>query len=159
MSVKTKEFSTTGVTVPLEDGKTRPFTLVAIRTAEKIDEPYFHRDSKQIGDELVVTLRSGTVPVNVFTLSLGLALVSPLDQATSTPEQGLAIARGKAQKDKSAYLVLQSPSQYFTEAKVKQILEEEAEKITKNPQKWVKLSAKAAKPTADLGPAHGQAKA
>lgn len=139
---KEKVFHTTGVTATLADGQVRQFTLVAVVTTTPVRDKVRTEDITKVGN---VTTFKNIITVNEYeeqTLAIGLAIVSPADVPVSTPEQGIAIAKGKALKLKSAIVVLSNRQGYFTNTFVKNILEIEAQKVSKNPAKYVHITAR-----------------
>ena len=141
---KTKEriFVTTGVTKAVSDGLTRPVPVGAVVTETEKEDSVYDFEKRVQGNRTVNIYSTEILKYTEYKLSIGLAITSPADFDTATPEQGEQIATGKARKEKSALLVLTSKQKYFTSGKVKAILAEELAKVTRNPEKHVKISVK-----------------
>lgn len=138
---KEKVFHTTGVTATLPDGQVRQFTLVAVVTTQVVVDKIESNNTIITGNKITYLNSFERFTFEEQTLAIGLAIVSPADVPVSTPEQGIAIAKGKALKRKSAIVVLSNRQGYFTNTFVKNILDIEAQKVSKNPGKYVHVTA------------------
>ena len=142
--IKEKQFSIVGTTQPLSDGVARPFTIVAILTENQIEDNLYERKVVTVGNKTIHTTVVEDITYKQYVLELGLAITSPADLETATPEQGIAIAKGKARKVKSQLLQLTTNTKgYFTKAEIERILAEQARRVSYNPEKFVKISPKA----------------
>lgn len=138
---KERIFSIEGTTVALADGQTRKFTVAAVLTEKEIADVIVTNEKKKVGNKVIVSQIYENVDFLEQTLKVGLAIVSPVDVDTATSESGVTIAAGKARKAKSAILELTAKSKYFTKGVIMNILEREASIISKNPSKFVHVSA------------------
>lgn len=138
---KERIFSIQGTTVALADGQTRKFTVAAVLTEREVSDVVESYSEKRSANKLSVTQTYETIEHLEQTLKIGLAIVSPADAEIATAESGVTIAAGKARKSKSAILELTAKSKYFTKGVILNILEREASIISKNPSKFVHVSA------------------
>lgn len=134
---KERVYTTTGFTNPAKDGIKRNFTIAAVLTEQEVYDTEQSVNQTKVGKKEVTTITREPIQFTEYTLAIGIAIVSPQDQKIATNTAGVTIATGKARKIKSAHLVLTANKKYFTKGVINNILEREAEILSKNPDKYV----------------------
>ena len=137
---KERVYYVTGQTEPAKDGKKRPFTIAAVLTEQEISDTDVDVKKSKVGKKEVTTIIKENISYIEQTLSIGIAIVSPVDILKATKESGEVIASGKARKIKSADLVMTANRKYYTKGVILGILEREANILTKNPDRYVHVS-------------------
>jgi hypothetical protein len=136
---KQREYVLHGITKELVDGKSRAITLVGVVTEET------DYDIEHVGNKIVETTTSEDVVTTIHTLSIGLSVVNPMDENIAEVDKGVLIARGKALKPSKALLSLNSSTPYFNDTVVGLILNNELQRIIKNPNRFIKVSVRNSK--------------
>lgn len=136
---KQREFKLEGTTVPLVDGVVREFTLVGVVTEDVTQDAVTSHDNEWKGNKFISTSVIEYVDETAYTLSVGLSVLNPIDLDMQSNE-GYLRAKGRALKPGKALYTLSTSDRVFSDTFVQLILNDTRDLISRNPNKYIKVS-------------------